>query len=132
MPGLRKLLRVAYADVMRNRASQFCIRKDQIKDPLAAILFCLTLLQCGCGVAVPFSYNKEKLSQLQILMTQQQVRRFIGDPDEVRGSLKNVDGDILTVWQYDLYKKSSAWTNLGLGNLPILHFNLVDSNIGKL
>jgi hypothetical protein len=76
------------------------------------------LLQCGCGVAVPLSYNKEKLSQLQILMTQQQVRTFIGDPDEVRGSLKNIDGDIVTVWQYDLYRKSSAWTNLGLGIFP--------------
>jgi len=42
---------------------------------------------------------------------------LIGDPDEVRGSVINVDGDIVTVWQFDLYKKSSAWSNFALGTL---------------
>lgn len=74
--------------------------------------------QLGCGIAVPLTHNKEKLSQLELLMTQQQIRTLISDPDEVRGSLKNVDGDIVTVWQYDLYKKSSGWVNLGLGIFP--------------
>lgn len=79
---------------------------------LLLLSFCL---QMGCGVVVPLTHNKDKLSELELLMTQQKVRSRVGDPDEVRGSIKNVDGDIVTVWQYDLYNKSSGWTNFALG-----------------
>jgi hypothetical protein len=51
-------------------------------------------------------------------MSQAETEYAIGRPNEVRGSVKNADGDIVTVWQYDLYDKSSGLANLGLGLFP--------------
>jgi len=91
-----------------------------MKTKIILFLSIITLLfsQIGCGIAIPLSHNKEKLSYLDIKMEKEKVIDLIGTPDEVRGSLKNVDDDIVTVWQYDLYSKSSAWANLGLGIFP--------------
>lgn len=72
----------------------------------------------GCGIIIPLTNNKDKLNQLELDMKKGEVIKVIGDPDEIRGSVKNVDGDIVTVWQYELYNKSSALTNFGLGIFP--------------
>lgn len=89
-----------------------------MKQMFKNIFFISLLFLFGCGIATPLSYNKDKLVYLDIRMEKQKVIDLIGTPDEVRGSVKNVDGDIVTVWQYDLYNKSSAWYNLGLGVFP--------------
>ena len=98
---------------------------------VSIILLGCCFLQLSCGITVPLNHNKEKLSQLQLLMTQEQVRTSIGEPDEVRGSLKNVDGDIVTVWQYDLYRKNSAWENLALGIAPFFTITWWTPTLGR-
>lgn len=81
----------------------------------AIIILIVCFFHMSCGVTIPLIKNKDKLSQLDLLMTQDEVRESIGDPDEVRGSVINVDGDVVSVWQYDLYNKSSGWKNLAAG-----------------
>ena len=75
----------------------------------------LFFLLNGCGILIPLTYNKDKLTKLDLLMSKNDVRIRIGEPDEIRGSITNVDGDIVTVWQYDLYPKSVALINFAFG-----------------
>jgi hypothetical protein len=96
---------------------------------LVALIFS-AVSSFGCGVTIPLSQNKEKLSSLQLNQTQQQIRQAIGEPDEVRGSVRNVDGDIVTVWEYDLYNSSSAWKNLAFGFFPFLTITWWSPSIG--
>ena len=49
------------------------------------------------------------------MKTKEEIRIAIGDPNELRGSVINVDGDRVDVWQYNLYEKNSGWLNLAFG-----------------
>ncbi len=80
-----------------------------------SIVLAAIILFSGCGVAIPAMSSKNKLDRLELMESKNQVRTSLGEPDEVRGSIKNVDNDIVTVWQYALYDKSAPLTNFFMG-----------------
>lgn len=59
----------------------------------------------------------EKLSHLDLDITKDDLRQLIGEPDVVRGAVKNDDGDTVTVWQYKLYEKDDSGQNFLMGFL---------------
>ncbi len=74
------------------------------KSVYTCLIILVVFTQCSCGIFIPLSNNKDKLNILELRMEKKQVNDLIGSPDEVRGSVQNVDGDIVTVWQYELIR----------------------------
>lgn len=105
--------------------------KTKIKLLILSLIFLSIYFQTGCGVVIPLTHNKDKLSYLEIKMKKESVIDIVGTPDEIRGSIKNVDDDVVTVWQYDLYSKSSAWANLGLGIFPFFTISWWTPTLGN-
>lgn len=83
------------------------------------LIILLLLFFYGCGIFIPASKSVEKLSKIQIKMTQKDVKTKIGEPDEVRGSVINEEGNTVTVWQYELYNKDAGLKNFVLGFLVL-------------
>ena len=52
-------------------------------------------------------------------MTMDEVKEAIGEPDEIRGSIKNDNAETITVWQYNLYEKNAPGINLAVGFFTI-------------
>ena len=84
---------------------------------LVLLSFILIMTTSGCGVIFPLVKNQDKLSQIKLKMTTMEVEAAMGKPNEVRGSVINIDGSVVTVWQYGLYDKSDSWSAFGLGFL---------------
>lgn len=59
------------------------------------------LIFSGCGRKRRTSADLRRLS---VGMTKKQVREVIGEPDEVRGSTVDKDGNVISVWSYDVYR----------------------------
>jgi hypothetical protein len=59
------------------------------------------LIFSGCGGKKRTSAD---LSRLSVGMTREQVREAIGEPDEVRGSTVDKDGNVISLWSYDVYR----------------------------
>jgi len=84
------------------------------------IVISLIFLLPGCGIVVPLTQNKGKLTQLEIGQSKETVEQNIGSPDEIRGSMKNTEGKTVTVWQYNLC--GSAFDSIGNFFLGIFIF----------
>ena len=82
---------------------------------IAITLFATAVLLSSCGVFKPGVKNKDKLSHLELDFTKEGVREVLGEPDEVRGSLKNEDGDTVTVWEYLLFPDGTGAANFAWG-----------------
>ena len=95
--------------------SIICVKEGVMKKMKYAFLFLFVMSIIGCGIYQPLRKSSTKLSYLKIGMTKNEVQQNIGNPDEVRGSVTNVDGDIVTVWEYAFYSKGSSAANLGIG-----------------
>jgi hypothetical protein len=56
----------------------------------------------GCGT------TSKVLSRVSLDMTKPDVTDKIGEPDAVRGSIRNKYGQVVEVWEYRLYQYSGA------------------------
>lgn len=86
-----------------------------------SLLLCLVVLDFGCATT-------GKFSQLELDMTKAQIVRVIGQPDAVRGSLRNRYGQTVEVWEYQEYKTAD---DAFIGNLTTYWLYVYDGKLAQ-
>lgn len=61
------------------------------------LLLPILFLVSGCGV-----HKKSWLSNISVGMNKKQVKSKMGQPDFVHSSIKDTNGDIIDIWEYEL------------------------------
>jgi outer membrane protein assembly factor BamE (lipoprotein component of BamABCDE complex) len=69
---------------------------------LIAFIIPAMIVLSGCGGKRRTSAD---LSRLSVGMTRERVREVIGEPDEVRGSTVDKEGNVISLWSYDVYRQ---------------------------
>jgi len=72
-----------------------------MKALIAVTTLLLSFLVLGCATT-------GKLRNLELDMRQDEVRDVLGEPDAVRGSIFNEDGQLVELWEYGLFKTGTA------------------------
>jgi hypothetical protein len=66
---------------------------------LCALMYTISFIGCT---------KTGKLTDLKLYITKSEVRLAIGDPLDVRGTIKNKYNEAIEVWEYKLYKHEDA------------------------
>lgn len=74
------------------------------------ILILLVFLS-GCGITEPATKRQSKLSRLDIGQTPAEVRAILGEPNRVRASGKRSDGNVVKLFEYEIYGNYRALGN---------------------
>jgi hypothetical protein len=93
---------------------------------LHILIIQLTILSSllGCGT------TQQVLSRISLDMTKEEVTDKIGEPDAVRGSIRNKYGQVVDVWEYRLYQYSGAIPGMS-SNYDMYWLYFVDNKLAQ-
>jgi hypothetical protein len=72
---------------------------------MKAVLYGLLLVTLILSACAPRATN---LSRISLDMSKNEVRRQIGEPHVVRGSIRNKYSEVIDVWEYHFYRYAGA------------------------